>query len=603
VGAFVLVTDKATPDFETLATGAHRSLLRQGFSEPSIVRFSGGTLYVYPKQVAPIVNLLTLENGDFCAATGTFVYKGETGRKGLEAIYANFDIRAATGSHGMDVDRLHGAFCIVLQKDGRTFLFTDRVGVYKVYVDSSATVFSSSFLAVLETASSRRVDVQAVYEYVFQGATYGGDTLADDIKLVDPDFVCEPGVDLRAATRRSFGTPEIVRNDLDWHVERLLQTLKRTFAGIANAFGGHIDTALSGGYDSRLMLALLLSQNIRPDVHVYGADADRDVQVAKAIASGEGFPIAHTKKSSREVCPDQVEETILRTFYAFDGAPNDGVFDDGSDLATRRERCQIGALMLNGGGGEVLRNFFYLPARTFSVKQLLWSFYTQFDPATATDRFDESAFHHCLGEKLKTAIGGAEGDRLERTQIELAYPLFRCRFWMGRNNSVNSRFGSALTPFIDEPIVRQAVEVPLAYKNFGILEARLIAQASPALAAYTSEYGFPFDRLPPLSARIKAAITYSRPPFLRRYVFRVRNRRRILAPPPLLSAAVRDAVMKPGFPRTAPLFNAARLTDAAQFNRLCTLEYLFQRTDMAVFSRVGNRHPVRPGKKNVPAGT
>jgi hypothetical protein len=83
----------------------------------------------------------------------------------------------------------------------------------------------------------------------------------------------------------------------------------------------------------------------------------------------------------------------------------------------------------------------------------------------------------------------------------------------------------------------------------------------------------------------------------------VRNRRRILAPPPLLSAAVRDAVMKPGFPRTAPLFNAARLTDVAQFNRLCTLEYLFQRTDMAVFSRVGNRHPVRAGKKNVPAGT
>lgn len=584
MGAFVLITDKATPHPEESAAVAQRSLLRQGFADPSIVRFRGGTLYVYPKQVAPIVNLVTFENGDFCAATGTFVYKGATGPKGLHAIHADFDIRAATGSHGLDADRLHGAFSIALRKGDRTFLFVDRVGVYKVYVDSNATVFSTSFLTLLETASARRVDIQAAYEYVFQGATYGGDTLADDVKLVDPDFLSEPGVALRAEARRRFDAPAIVRKDMQWHAERLLHTLKGTFGEIADAFDGHTDTALSGGYDTRLMLALLRAQHVQPDVHVYGRDTDVDVRIAKAIASGEGFPIAHTQKSPRGELPlDQVGETIARTFYAFDGAPNDGVFDDGSDLATRCQRCRTGRLMLNGGGGEVFRNFFYLPDRPMSIRQLLWSFYSQFDPATATGRFSEGAFHSLLGEKLRAAIG-APGERLTRSQVELAYPLFRCRFWMGRNNSLNSRFGSALTPFIDEQLVREAAEVPLAYKNFGVLEARLIALASPALAAYTSEYGFAFDKHPPLSARVKGRIANSRPPVLRRYVFRVRNRRGRLRPLSMVSPAVLNAVMAPGFPRTRLLFNAERMADTAQFNRLCTLEYLLQKMDMVVIA-------------------
>ena len=603
MGAFVLITDTAKPDPDTVAAVAHRATMRQGFAEPSVLRFGGGTLYMYPKQVAPVVSLLALEDDEFCAASGTFVYKAATAERGLRAIHADFDIGATNGSYGLDMDRLHGAFCVVLRKRGRTYLFLDRIGVYKVYVNADATLFSSSFLTLLESSSRRRIDIQALYEYVFQGATYGGDTLAEDIKLVDPDFICQPGVALRSVPRQRFDAAEVVRRDIDWHVEQVFQTLKRSFADIANAFGGHIDTALSGGYDSRLMLALLIGQNVRPDVHVYGRDTDADVRIAKAVAAAERFPIVHIQKSAlADVRPDEAGETIARTFYAFDGVPNDGIFDNGSDLATRRDRCRTGALMLNGGGGEVLRNFFYLPDRTLSVRQVLWSFYSQFDPATATGDFNEADFHAVLGDKLKAALG-VQTDRLTRAQVELAYPLFRCRFWMGRNNSLNSRFGSALTPFVDDALVRQAAQVPLAYKNVGVFEARLITLASPALAAYLSEYGYSFDRLPPLSARLKATITNWRPPLLRRYVFRIRNRRRLAALPPVLSQAIRDRVMKPGFPRSGALFNPARLTDPGQFNRLCTAEYLFQTMDLALPSRSTRNRAGGRRQKKVPAGT
>lgn len=579
MGAFVLITDKARPDMVTVETAARYSLSLQGFAEPTELSFGGGKLLLYAKQVAPIANLVALADDGFCAATGSFVYKGSTGKTGLAALHADFEITAP--DHGIALDRLHGAFCVILRKHGRCFVFIDRIGVYKVYRDDGGSVVSSSFLALLESTSRRRLDVQAAYEYVFQGATYGDDTLAGDIKLLSPDIVCEPGLSLRASTWPAAATPEISRESLEWHAERVLATLKQTFGDIAKAYDGHIDTALSGGYDSRLILALLFSQNIRPDIHVYGKDTDPDVVVAKRIAAGEGFPLKHTnKKTGADLTPDRAAESIARTFHAFDGAPNDGIFDNGADLATRKERCRTGALMLNGGGGEVLRNFFYLPDRGFSVQQLLWSFYAQFDPAAGTGHFDEAAYHARLGDKIKATLGTSKG-RLTRPQVELVYPLFRCRYWMGRNNAVNSRFGSALTPFVDAALVNQTARVPMAYKNFGRFEARLISLASPALAAYPSDYGYAFDRPPPYSARLKAMTTYMRPPSLRRYMFRLRTRRQAVSYPYFLGEAFRNAVMEPGFPRVARLFRPERLTDPGQFNRLCTLEYLCQKMDVA----------------------
>ena len=582
MGAFVLITDKAKPDLETVAASANQSLIRQGFAEPTPLRFEHGVLLLYAKQVAPVANLVTLSKGDFCAATGSFVYKSATGKTGLAALHADFDIDSRQGDFGIASDRLHGAFCVVLRKQGRTFAFIDRVGVYKVYRDAGETMFSSSFLAVLETASRRRADIQSVYEYVFQGGTYGDDTLAEDIRLLSADLLAEPGTTLRAGAWSAFGTPEMTRESLDWHAERVFATLKHSFGDIAKAYDGHIDTALSGGYDSRLMLALLFNQHCRPDIHVYGKDTDPDVIVAKRIAKGEGFPLKHVDKGTGPVLPtDEAAASVARTFRAFDGAPPDGIFDNGTDLATRRDRCRTGALMLNGGGGEVFRNFFYLPDRSFSVRQILWSFYSQFDPEAATDKFGEAAYHARLGEKIKATLGTSK-DRLTRPEVELVYPLFRCRYWMGRNNAVNSRFGSALTPFIDATLIRQTVRVPMDYKNVGRFEARLISLASPSLAAYPSDYGYAFDRPPPLSARLKAMTTYMRPPSLRHYTFRLRTRRQEASRPYFLRDDFIAAVMEPGFPRLGGLFHPGKLTDNGQFNRLCTAEYLFQKMDIAI---------------------
>jgi asparagine synthase (glutamine-hydrolysing) len=231
--------------------------------------------------------------------------------------------------------------------------------------------------------------------------------------------------------------------------------------------------------------------------------------------------------------------------------------------------------MLNGGGGEIFRNFFYLPDRAFTATQLVWSFYSRYSPHWCSGEFAEAAYVRALAAKIADTVGG--GERLTREQVEYAYPAFRCGFWMGRNNSNNTRLGHAMTPFIDRDLVRLAVAVPLALKNHGRFEAGLIRALSPALAGYTSDYGHAFDREPPLSRILKDHATLLRPPWLRRYTYRLRYRKALLRPA-WLEPHMLQRVLDVRMPVMSQFFHLGRVNDPEVFARIATLEYLFSNT-------------------------
>ncbi|HXV76643.1 MAG TPA: hypothetical protein VD788_10020, partial [Candidatus Polarisedimenticolaceae bacterium] len=371
---------------------------------------------------------------------------------------------------------------------------------------------------------------------------------------------------------------EIEGAPFERHVEAGLGNLRRIYRSIAAGFGGKIDSGLSGGYDSRLTLALLREQGVTPALHVYGKSDDPDVRVATEIARGEGLTLEHVDKSMRPATSaEDFPAVVADNCHALDGCPPDGIFDGGADVETRRERCAGGELMLNGGGGEIFRNFFYLPDRSLTVRAFLWSFYSRYDPSWCTDRFSEEAYLTRLGDKI-TADLGTTGGKLRRAEIELIYPLFRCRYWMGKNNSNNNRFGWALTPFIDYRTVGGAVRVPIDYKSYGRLQAELIRRIDPRLAGYPSVYGHPFAAPPPLGRRVKELLSIARPPLLRRYLYRIKYRR----PQPrgrYLDDRFVHRVVDPGFPFLSRFFKLDRINDPAVYNRVCTLEYLFERHD------------------------
>jgi asparagine synthase (glutamine-hydrolysing) len=304
--------------------------------------------------------------------------------------------------------------------------------------------------------------------------------------------------------------------------------------------------------------------------------------LATAIATSEGIPLHHIDKShSARAEAERYPALIEQNYELFDGTPVDGVFDNGTDLSSRREHVHDGAVLLNGGGGEVFRNFFYLPDRAFTTRQLVRSFFSRFDPAVCTAAFDPRRYERSMADKLRKTAGG---DELSRRDVEFLYAAFRCRYWMGNNNGVNNGLGFNLTPFIDSNVVPDANATPLQFKNFGRMEAAMIRAVNPRLASYPSAYGHAFDSEPSRRRKLGESVSMLRPLWVRRYGYRVRSRLigRRRAPPYFLEPDYLRTVLDPTFPFMRQFFRLDRLIDVEQFRRACTLELLFQRIDASV---------------------
>lgn len=99
--------------------------------------------------------------------------------------------------------------------------------------------------------------------------------------------------------------------------------------------------------------------------------------------------------------------------------------------------------MLSGGGGEIFCNYFHPPDQPCTARDIVKAFH---------GRFSRGVFRYCDGlanyearpaASIRNIVSLPEAgnERLTRAQVELLYPLFRCHYWMGTQNSVSVRHG------------------------------------------------------------------------------------------------------------------------------------------------------------------
>jgi len=340
---------------------------------------------------------------------------------------------------------------------------------------------------------------------------------------------------------------------------------------IGTAFPDRTRAALSGGFDSRLIVASQLACGNRPDLFVYGDDKSEDIPIARKVADRAGLPLYVVDKdahSSNASPPDL--ETLIRNGLFFDGLPNGGTYDSGVDRQTRLAQTADGYMVLNGGGGEIFRNFFHLPDRPLRAMDIVRTFYRGFDSAVFRRADGLSSYRDTLAASIRHSLG-LHGDRLlARQEAELVYPLFRCHYWMSINNSIATRHGYYATPLMDLTTVRLAWQLPLAWKNAGRLESRLIAKLHLPIASESSTYGFRFSDGPDWQARYSERAMCARPVFLRPFINRVRRRLNRLAVASDMIAYSRRLL--PGEWRLDPILDLRSLPDSTAFGRALAVE-------------------------------
>lgn len=541
---------------------------RQGFRDPVQLSWQSGAAWWYATPGNPQGSGACRRHGDrFAAYVGTAHWNGLTREALLDRLLADHaDVST------MPLDDFAGSFVMLVGGPSGVWLFNDPLGLHKLYETRDGKLASTSFMVCRATLRAPQVDRLRAQEYVLLGANHALETPLRDVRIADPLQARE----LRSGERRTLFPADRWRMPCpvkrpEEAVELLSERIRSAFADMVRAFGTDIGMALSGGFDSRLLLAALDRVGVAPTLYVYGRPQDDDVLIASRVAQGLGMPIECIDKSSLNAGRPPLTSALLKERIAFfDGLPPDGVFDPGADRDTRLKQVGGGRLNLNGGGGEILRNFFYLRDASFTAGDLAAAFYSNWPAEVFTSDDERRAFVDAMAQGIARCLGrdGKTGEGMPRSDVELVYSLFRLRYWMGRNNSLAGRYGAFLTPLVHPRLVPLAASLPLRWKNFGRLEAAVLASLSPRVAAGPSAYGFDFSSGPTTAYRLKVSTTLYRPVAVRRLSGQARRWLR-LATPAALPAAWRDAAAE-----LAPQdwLDASALSSEDALNRLLTLQ-------------------------------
>ena len=566
------------PKFDTRSDSyiAESLEFEKAFNLPLSVNidFQNICINIYKKMNGTGGNIFSNNNGDICFCTGTFIYNNSIGITALKCALRDYQ------NNKFDRCKSIGHYCIGFWVNSELHLMVDPLGVYKIYYTKDLTFFSSSFLLASMATPDKTIDIQGVYEYLFIGATFGESTVVEQVKTLIPSqkIVLK---DDRVEFEKTQKLPKCQwHGSFEEHFDANLRALRSYFHVLAEVCETKISCALSGGYDTRLLLALMTESKIPLELYVYGKPADPDVRIAKFIADAEGRKIDHIDKSTVLECsPSEFEQIVHKNFQTLDGLPTDGIIDNGADLYTRERRTRGKQILINGGAGEIYRNYTFLMDRPYLVRDLIWAFYMRFDPKACSNIFNETRYVDGLCNKVKSELD-LPNDELERSDIEYAYPVFWCRCWMSRTTNLDNRFGYSLLPFLDFNVMKRGVCVPLRFKHFGKFEAAMLRAIDPKLAAYESIYHQSFAQNPSIFHMLRDVSTYLRPPWLRRYTYRIKAQVRLRRPQ--MTSGVFDRnylerVIDPSFPETSIFIDPKKNFNVEQYNRICTLEYFLER--------------------------
>ena len=557
---------------EAALSNARAQFARHGFAAPREKKFSGWRLLHSPHILGGPESLIE-DGDDFVAVAGTLTCDGRIGRPALEALLHMAYLKSP------DWSRIGGQFVALVHRGGRSFLLTDYFAAFQLFHDRDARFFSTSLLAAAQAMPKLSFDAQAVYELAFNVVPIGDDTVFSELKLLGPSRMVELGA--AGAVFHALAKPlpdATIAVPDDERIAAHRERLSAIVRGHVRDFGDRLCCPLSGGLDSRLLLAALRAEGSNPQVYVYGRPGSEDVAIARQIGAAQGFDVAWTDKSARSIEPDGFAERVERNFQEYDGLPTYGeIFESGANAAARDARHPGGALSASGGCGEIYRNFFYLPDRPVSAAAVARTFFARYDRRDLTDAFDERAFLRGVEDKILDGLGVA-GERgpLPRPLIEQIYPRLRCRSFFGREISLEGRYGAYLMPFLDHQLVAEAMMLPMSLKHAGRFEAMLLDAIDPALARLPSAYGHHFGEPPGARHRLSEWATRIRPAWLRQrsYALQRRLQRGPVRRTGLLADAWLGRVLDLEFPAMRRFFHIDRIADQAMLMRIANLEYL-----------------------------
>ena len=426
--------------------------------------------------------------GSWLAAIGSFFH--ESGHNTPDALLAQY--------LAQDAERLgrslEGFFAIVIGDavKGEISVITDVIGSCHLFARQlrGAVVLSSSsrMLASLEDIS---LDPLACHEFLSTGIIYEDRTIYNEVRKLPPASVITyrngqevaRGVywDISALSPNSL--PGKTATEALWH--SLLSATKK----ITSQFP-RISCDLTGGYDSRAVLAAFVGAGANFTTVVSGPENNPDVLISRGLAKKLGLEHIHNLPCDYPSAQELTESLRL----------TDGEYDIVEYSSIERIHSKLSQsfdISVNGSFGEVARGYWWellVPhtgqRRKLDSRKLARLRYAY---CSSNDLF-QNRFRIDLVDHVTAVINRTIGDLIDYPnifQMDAAYLRMRMQRWQGRIASSTNRIWPCISPFMFRSVLEVMLQAECSVRQRSLLIREMLSKFQPAIAAFPLEHGYP----------------------------------------------------------------------------------------------------------------
>lgn len=494
MGAFLVVKKNKNEHIEPALEMLHE----MGFCAPLTLDAGNWRVFSFSKLIGKESSFVIGENVSI-VAVGTPIYKGLGYHDTLKTLLEDYC------RDRIQHDELCGQYTILFCKTDSIDVLCDSMLCKHIFVDKKREIFSSSMLAVGQSVQEKlHINKDAIYEKFLTGIIMSPNTLFSEVQQVDENIMFSVNAEHSGI---HFIQKESIIKDAPSElsgkekcVQEQAETLLQYFSELENLSADGIDMGLSGGYDSRLVLACLIQsgiKNLHLHTHQTESDHKKDIVIAKAMANYIGVPCNIVP--SRHLCNcEDAEDIIRRSVLFFDGRTSFSIGGCGETYTAeyRRRATQDTPMTLTGVGGELYRNVFSLGKKKYS-----WN-------AFIDDKIASVDFKLCVSDELykhiRSKVVNQIKARLCSCNDEYVNPFLAQRYYCeimmpdGQGNVVDAynQISWCIAPFLEKSIIHKGYEGIPYHGSFGGFEGEMIDTLDHGLASIKSSYGYPLNDRP-----------------------------------------------------------------------------------------------------------
>ncbi|HYF67664.1 MAG TPA: hypothetical protein VD884_05990 [Ohtaekwangia sp.] len=460
-------------------------------------KISSFTLIKFRKLLLTLDEFIYESGEHVIVASGTLSYRSLDAKSGFERLCK--DILNGV----LENAELFGHYTIVHIYASTVKLYFDEAGYGAPYVIQNKFI-SSSFLACCELSESLSLNQYSIFRTIYTGLYDSEDTTFHEIRKINKKE-CWNIENIKVEfipIIQKIETPELTsqREGVTYQLNELSSYMRRWKPQVEKYSG---DIGLSSGYDSRLMVALLVEHNPGAfQVHSYWKEVeDFDNIIAKEIAKTIGLVLVGVPVKNRNNLAGNEFEGILKNAFLY----YDGIFPSNHgwvrEYRTSLHRSKIlgsARFGFSGISGEQYRNDFNLLNKKYKIEYVIENILLEdFNHIVLRNStFSYAGMEHLRDWVGKRLIPNGNRTMLSKEDILRMY----CEMWVpggpGLRNRMENTLSFFVSPFTERKIQHSAYA---SFKYLGVngqFQASMINRLNPNLAAILSDYGYPFTKIP-----------------------------------------------------------------------------------------------------------